>query len=182
MVWTIKETSRSNSGSNITLIEGNYVPRDIDLRLDLFRNQLPSIQGSLTGQCLCWLRAIINFGNGWGLHAKAMGCSLTPHLLPSWALRTSAFLKWPENTWSRMCMVRHFSRVWLFATLWPVPTRFLCPCVSPGKNMGVGCQALLQQSRALQHNYSLSRPHPSLSSVMRAGSSAQKTGATDKAK
>ena len=127
-------------------------------------------------------RAIINFGNGWGLHAKAMGCSLTPHLLPSWALRTSAFLKWPENTWSRMCMVRHFSRVWLFATLWPVPTRFLCPCVSPGKNMGVGCQALLQQSRALQHNYSLSRPHPSLSSVMRAGSSAQKTGATDKAK
>ena len=38
MVWKIKETSRSNSGSNITLIEGNYLQRDIDLRLDLFRN------------------------------------------------------------------------------------------------------------------------------------------------
>ena len=32
-----------------------------------------------------------------------------------------------------------FSRVWFFATL-----SFLCPWDSPGKNIGVGCHALLQ--------------------------------------
>ena len=40
-----------------------------------------------------------------------------------------------------MCyMLSHFSRVWLFRTLWTVPNQLLCP----GKNTGVGCHALLQ--------------------------------------
>ena len=30
-------------------------------------------------------------------------------------------------------------------TLWIVPARLLCPWDSPGKNMGVGCHALLQE-------------------------------------
>ena len=40
----------------------------------------------------------------------------------------------------------HFSCVQLFATLHGLqPTRLLCPRVSPGKNTGVGCHALLQE-------------------------------------
>ena len=41
-----------------------------------------------------------------------------------------------------MCWL--LSHVWLFATPWPIPVRFLCPWNSPGKNTGVGCHALLQ--------------------------------------
>jgi len=32
----------------------------------------------------------------------------------------------------------------LFATLWSIVPRLLCPWHSPGKNTGVGCHALLQ--------------------------------------
>ena len=42
------------------------------------------------------------------------------------------------------CMLSHFSRVRLFATLWTVTARLLCPWDSPGKNTGVGCHTLLQ--------------------------------------
>ena len=41
-------------------------------------------------------------------------------------------------------MLSHFSRVHLFVKLWTVPTTFLCPWASPGKNTGVGCHAFLQ--------------------------------------
>ena len=41
-----------------------------------------------------------------------------------------------------MCVLSHFSCVWLFETLWT--TRLLCPCDSSGKNTGVGCHDLLQ--------------------------------------
>ena len=41
-----------------------------------------------------------------------------------------------------MCVLSHFSCVWLFATLWT--TKLLCPCDSSGKNTGVGCHDLLQ--------------------------------------
>ena len=43
-------------------------------------------------------------------------------------------------------MLSCFSCVWLFATLWTVACRLLCPWDSPGKNTGVGCHALLQGS------------------------------------
>ena len=36
-----------------------------------------------------------------------------------------------------------FSPVWLFVTYGLYPTRLLCPWDSPGKNIGVGCHALL---------------------------------------
>ena len=36
-----------------------------------------------------------------------------------------------------------FSHVQLSATLWTEPARLLCPLDSPGKNSGVGCDALL---------------------------------------
>ena len=42
-------------------------------------------------------------------------------------------------------MLSHFSQVQLFATLWTVATRLLCPWNSPGKNIGVGYWALLQE-------------------------------------
>ena len=45
----------------------------------------------------------------------------------------------------RVCMLSHFSHLWLFATLGLQATRLLCPCDSPGKNTGVGCHALLQE-------------------------------------
>ena len=39
-------------------------------------------------------------------------------------------------------VLSRFSRVRLFVT--PGPARLLCPWDSPGKNVGVGCHALLQ--------------------------------------
>ena len=42
------------------------------------------------------------------------------------------------------CVLSHFSRVQLFATLWTVARLALLPWDSPGKNTGVGCRALLQ--------------------------------------
>ena len=44
----------------------------------------------------------------------------------------------------RACKLSPFSHVLLFATLWTVPARLLCPWDSRGKNAGVGCYALLQ--------------------------------------
>ena len=44
----------------------------------------------------------------------------------------------------RVCILSRFSFFWLFATLWTVALRLLCPRNSPGKNTGVGCHALLQ--------------------------------------
>ena len=41
-------------------------------------------------------------------------------------------------------MLSHFSRVWLFATLWTVATRFLCSWDSSVGNTVVGCHFLLQ--------------------------------------
>ena len=43
-----------------------------------------------------------------------------------------------------VCMLSHFSHVWLFVTLWTVATRLLCPWDSVGKNTKVDCCALLQ--------------------------------------
>ena len=45
---------------------------------------------------------------------------------------------------SAAATVQPLSRVRLFATPWTVATRLLCPQDSPGKNIGVGCYALLQ--------------------------------------
>ena len=42
-------------------------------------------------------------------------------------------------------MLSHFSCVQVFVTLWTAAHQApLCPWDSPGKNAGVGCQALLQ--------------------------------------
>ena len=41
-------------------------------------------------------------------------------------------------------VLRHFSRVQLFATPWTVAHQLLCPWDSPGKNTGVGGHARLQ--------------------------------------
>ena len=46
---------------------------------------------------------------------------------------------------SCVCMLSHFSRAWLFVTLWIVAQQApLCPLDSPGKNAGVGCHAFPQ--------------------------------------
>ena len=42
------------------------------------------------------------------------------------------------------CMPSRFSHVCLCATLWTAVHQALCPWDSPGKNIGVGCHALLQ--------------------------------------
>ena len=44
----------------------------------------------------------------------------------------------------RMCVLNHFSRVSLFATLWTVARQAPLYGDSPDKNTGVGCHALLQ--------------------------------------
>ena len=43
-----------------------------------------------------------------------------------------------------VCLPSRFSRVRLFATVWTVASRLLCPWDSPYKNTGVGCHALIQ--------------------------------------
>ena len=49
------------------------------------------------------------------------------------------------HTYICMCVLGHFSHVRLFVTLWTIqPARLLCPWDSPGKNIGMGCHALLQ--------------------------------------
>ena len=42
-------------------------------------------------------------------------------------------------------VLRRFSCVWLFAILWTIAPRLLCPRDSPGKKTGVGYHALLQR-------------------------------------
>ena len=44
-----------------------------------------------------------------------------------------------------LCVLSHSSCVWLLATLWTKPTRFLCPQDSPGKKTGVDCHFLFQE-------------------------------------
>ena len=41
-------------------------------------------------------------------------------------------------------MLNCFSQVWLFGTLWTIALQFLCPWDSSDKNIGVGCNFLLQ--------------------------------------
>ena len=41
-------------------------------------------------------------------------------------------------------VLSHLSHVQLFATLWTVACQAPCPWDSPGKDIGVGCNALLQ--------------------------------------
>ena len=43
-----------------------------------------------------------------------------------------------------LCMLSHFSCVWLIGTLWTVACKLLCPWDSSGSNTGMGCHALLQ--------------------------------------
>ena len=45
-----------------------------------------------------------------------------------------------------ICVLSHFSHVWLSQLYGPYPARLLCPWDSPGKNTGVGCHVLLQGS------------------------------------
>ena len=52
-------------------------------------------------------------------------------------------------------VLSRFSRVRLFATLWTVASRLVCPWGSPGKNTGVGCHALFQGIFPIQE----SNPH-----------------------
>ena len=56
------------------------------------------------------------------------------------------FLEWFVSTslLSGTCRLSCFSRVRLFVTPWTIAHRLLCPWDSPGKNIGVGCHALLQ--------------------------------------
>ena len=59
-------------------------------------------------------------------------------------------------------MLSHFSCVQFLATLWTVDQLAFLPWYSPGKNTGVGCQALLQGifcTRDWQNLYLLGNMH-----------------------
>ena len=75
----------------------------------------------------------------------------------NWAIREALIIWWPIQIygWFLLFMVHaymlsHFSRVWLFATLWTVALpgssvhELFCPGYSVQANTGVGCHALLQ--------------------------------------
>ena len=52
---------------------------------------------------------------------------------------------WHTSVQAHVCVrAELLSRVRLFASLWTVGHRLLCPWDSPGKNTGVACHALLQ--------------------------------------
>ena len=51
-----------------------------------------------------------------------------------------AVLHWDEY----QCVPSRFSCVQLFATLWTVAARLLCPWDSPGENTGVSCHFILE--------------------------------------
>ena len=65
-------------------------------------------------------------------------CYLFQNIPSLWI--TGICLHCPSCAYTLSC----FSCVWLFATLWTVASRLLCPWNSLGKNIGVGCHALLQ--------------------------------------
>ena len=46
------------------------------------------------------------------------------------------------NRYLHWSILSCFSPVWLFATLWTIAHRLLCPWDSPGKNLGAGCHTL----------------------------------------
>ena len=55
-------------------------------------------------------------------------------------------ISFPGSSWStfpRLCVLGRFTCVQLFASLWSVAARLLCPWDSPGKNTGLDCHALL---------------------------------------
>ena len=55
------------------------------------------------------------------------------------------------HIYTHLCMLSHFSCVsQLFATLWTVPSRLLCPWGSPGKKNGVGHHASSRGSSPLR--------------------------------
>ena len=75
------------------------------------------------------------------------------HLLHSLLFASELFLHY-TNTFTPtisgcvlcVCILSRFSHVQLFATPWTVTTRLLGPWDSPGKNTGVACHTLLQES------------------------------------
>ena len=83
----------------------------------------------------------------WELHCLALAssdmCLCSPVLIP--VSQESVENPVPQSyPHLYVCVLSHFRRVQLCATLWTVVTRLLCPWDSPGKNTGVGCCALLQ--------------------------------------
>ena len=55
-------------------------------------------------------------------------------------------------------MLCRFYCVVVFSTVWTVAARLLCPRDSPGKNTGVGCQALLQGSSCIAGGFLIAEP------------------------
>ena len=77
--------------------------------------------------------------------ALAVACRLLPHCVNCRESGSVAGLVAPQHTWSEFLQVSvfsHFSRVQVFATLWPAS--LLYPWDSPGKNIGMGGHFLLQ--------------------------------------
>ena len=70
-----------------------------------------------------------------------------PMCLPK---KINDWIVWEENInmwlYVLVCMLSHFSHVWLFAIPWTVATSLLYPWYFPSKSNGVGCHALLRGS------------------------------------
>ena len=62
-----------------------------------------------------------------------------------WSCEWSQGACFTHQRFPRVCVLSHFSRVWLCVTNGLEPARFLCSWGSPGKNTEVGCHALLQE-------------------------------------
>ena len=84
------------------------------------------------------------------LHLACQGCRLQSTTLlifnkPIFAGELSGSLFLSSQHSKHASTLNHFSCVWLFVTMWTVVHKLLCPWDSPGKNTGVGCQAVLQE-------------------------------------
>ena len=67
------------------------------------------------------------------------------YFFSSWTRFGLPFFTDPDEVNSVCVCADRFSHVWLFATLWTIPSRTLCPGDSPGKNTRVGSHVLLRE-------------------------------------
>ena len=84
-------------------------------------------------------------------------CKTPPDLFYHFVLHIMIYLcmfKDLGSIWNTLiiCVISHFSRVWLFATLWTITCQAHLSWDSPGKTTGADCHALFQGSLPTQES------------------------------
>ena len=84
------------------------------------------------------------------LHFLSEGARILYNIRLKWKGKSLSCVQLFANPWivahQGLCPWKSLSRVQLFATPWIGAHQGLCPWTSPGKNTGVGCHSLLQET------------------------------------